>query len=168
MCPLDTHHFLGVSFDIEFELELSGFFFLVYLCAYETFQFRSKTCLIALSIRSILPGKDCTSAPSWVKFFQLKIERITHLLSIRTTTSWKMLTNNKFKAQTLTGNPTGNLRCHVLASRALNKSLCFDQSTRSIESRCVVTVWCCHGSPWAFAEQNDCNESLIWRIAIAL
>ena len=28
--------------------------------------------------------------------------------------------NNKFKAQTLTGNPTGNLRRHALASRALN------------------------------------------------
>ena len=44
---------------------------------------------------------------------------ITHLLSIHRTTSWKMLMNYKFKAQTLTGNPTRNLHCHVLASHPL-------------------------------------------------
>ena len=36
--------------------------------------------------------------------------------------------------------PTGNSRCNVLASRALNMSGYFDQSARSIESRCVVMV----------------------------
>ena len=50
----------------------------------------------------------------------------------------KMLINNKFKAQTLTGNPNGNYRCQFLASRALNVSCSFSQSVRSIESRCVV------------------------------
>ena len=50
-----------------------------------------------------------------------------------------MLMNNKFKAQTLTGNPTGNYRCQLFASRALNMSCYFSQSARSIESRCVVT-----------------------------
>ena len=49
-----------------------------------------------------------------------------------------MLMNNKFKAQTLTGDPTGNYRCQLLASRALNMSCYFSQSARSIESRCVV------------------------------
>ena len=49
-----------------------------------------------------------------------------------------MLMNNKFKAQTLTGNPTGNYRCQLFASRALNMSCYFSQSARSIESRCVV------------------------------
>ena len=49
-----------------------------------------------------------------------------------------MMINNKFKAQTLTGNPTGNYRCQHLASRALNMSCSFSQSARSIESRCVV------------------------------
>ena len=49
-----------------------------------------------------------------------------------------MLMNNKFNAQTLTGNPTGNLLCHVLASHALNMSCSFGQSARSIESRWVV------------------------------
>ena len=39
-----------------------------------------------------------------------------------------MLMNNKFKAQSLNGNPTGNSRCHDLASRALNMSGYFDQS----------------------------------------
>ena len=48
--------------------------------------------------------------------------------------------NNKFKAQSLTENPTGNSRCRDLASRALNMSGYFDQSARSIESRCVVNV----------------------------
>ena len=52
--------------------------------------------------------------------------------------SWKMLMNNKFNAQSLNRNPTGNSRCHDLASRALNMSGYFDQSARSIESRCVV------------------------------
>ena len=33
-----------------------------------------------------------------------------------------MLMNNKFKARTRTGNPTGNLRFQVLASRALPMS----------------------------------------------
>ena len=62
---------------------------------------------------------------------------ITHLLSLRTTTSWKILMNNKIKARTLIGNPTGNLRWHVLTARALN--MCsFGWSERSIESRCVV------------------------------
>ena len=50
----------------------------------------------------------------------------------------KTLMNNKLKAQTLTGNPTGNLRCHVLASRVLNSSCSFGQSARSIGSRGVV------------------------------
>ena len=43
---------------------------------------------------------------------------ITHLLSIRATASWKMLMVNKYKADTPTGNPTGNWRCQVLAPRA--------------------------------------------------
>ena len=53
-----------------------------------------------------------------------------------------MLINNKFKAQTLTGNPTGNYRCQLFASRALNMSCYFSQSARSIESRCVVMLCC--------------------------
>ena len=38
----------------------------------------------------------------------------------------------------LTGNPTENSRCRVVASRALNMPCSFGQSVRSIESRCVV------------------------------
>ena len=44
------------------------------------------------------------------------------------------------KHKVLTGNPTGNSRCQALASRALNTSCYFGQSTRSIESRCVVKL----------------------------
>ena len=65
---------------------------------------------------------------------------------MRATILRKMLINNKFEAQTLTGNPTGNSCCHALASRALNKSCSFGQSGRWIESRCIVTMttqhWC--------------------------
>ena len=63
---------------------------------------------------------------------------IMHLLSIWATTSWKMLMNNKIKTQTLTANPTPNLRCNVLASHALNMSCSFGQSANLTESRCVV------------------------------
>ena len=52
-----------------------------------------------------------------------------------------MLINNKFGAQIVTENPTGNPRCHALASRALNMSCNFGQSARSTESRCVVRMW---------------------------
>ena len=53
----------------------------------------------------------------------------------------RVLVNYKFKAQTLAGNRTGNLCCHVLASLGLNElnmSCSFGQSVRSIGSRCVV------------------------------
>ena len=66
---------------------------------------------------------------------------ITRLPSIRTNNIMKMLMNNKFKAQTPTGNPTENLRCHVLVSHALNMPCSFGQSACSIESRCVVRRW---------------------------
>ena len=56
----------------------------------------------------------------------------------------KMSMNNKFKAQTLTGNPKWNYRCQLLASRALNMSCSFSQSVRSIESRCVVICQLVH------------------------
>ena len=109
-----------------------------------------KTCLVGVLIHLIIHGKNCTSTSAWVQFFQRKIERIiqsnktcfaliTHLLSTRATTSWKMLMNNEFKADTSTGNPTRNSRCNTLASHALNMSCSFGQSARLIESRCVVT-----------------------------
>ena len=109
----------------------------------------NKTCFVALLIRLILRGKTCTSTEY---SFPAQIERInrtrhvfaliTHLCSIRNTTSWKMLTNNKLKAQTLTGIHTGNLRCHVLTSRALYMSCSFGQSACSRESRVVVNPSC--------------------------
>ena len=83
--------------------------------------FCSKTCLIALLIRSVLRRKYCTSASS-VKSNELTEQQdlfcFNHAFDFYTD-SVKMVMNNKFKARTLNGNPTGNLR--------------------SIESRCVVT-----------------------------
>ena len=81
----------------------------------------SKTCLVDLLIRSIIrsfPAKNQTNKQTNRTCFALNTNR----LSIWVTTSWKMLINNKFKAQTLTGNPTGNYRCQLLASRALYMS----------------------------------------------
>ena len=77
---------------------------------------------------------------------------ITHLLSIRAKTSWKMLIDNNFRAQTLTRNPTGNYRCQILASCVLSMSCSFSQSALSIESSCVVyrqiCDWTCHIPHW--------------------
>ena len=114
-----------------------------------------KTCLVGLWIRAfareklherfsasaVFPVQNRTNKLTNNTCFAL----ITHLLSIRATTSWKKLMNNEFKAQTFTGNRTGNSRCHVLALRALNMS--FGQSARLKESRCVVLghvywTWC--------------------------
>ena len=103
-----------------------------------------KTCLVGLLIRSILRGKNWTSAvfPAQNRKNQQTNKTcfalIRHLLSIPATTSWKMLMNFEFKADTSTGKPTGISRCHTLASRALNMSCSFGQSARSIESRCAA------------------------------
>ena len=95
--------------------------------------------------------EKCTSASARVQFSQRKIERINtptrhvcfdHASAFYTSNNTvKMLMNNKFnkfKAQTLTGNPTGNYSSQLLASRALNMSCSFSQSVHSIESRCVA------------------------------
>ena len=76
-----------------------------------------------------------------------------HLLSIWATTQWKMLINNKFNAQTLTGSPTGNYHCPLLVSHALNMSCSFSQSVHSIESRCVVSYMALLGH----IDNNVCN-----------
>ena len=75
-------------------------------------RFCSKTCLATVFIRSILareklherfsasavfPAQNRTNEHSSKACFAL----ITHLLSIQTTKSWKMLMNNKFKAHSL-------------------------------------------------------------------
>ena len=115
-------------------------------------QLCSKTCFVGLLIHSIFHGKNCTSASTRVLFFFFSKNRtnkqtnktcfalITHLLTIRATTSWKMLISNKFKAQTLTKNPTGNYRCQLLASHALNMSCNFSQSACSIVCMCMVKI----------------------------
>ena len=79
-----------------------------------------KTCLVGLLIRSIFRGKNCTSASARVQFFQRKSNELTdqqdmfcynHASAFYTSNNIvKMLMNNKFKAQTVTGNPTGNYR----------------------------------------------------------
>ena len=89
----------------------------------------SKTCLATVLIRSIFARKICTSASARVQFFQRKIERINtvarHVLlksricflhKQQNREKYWLITNSKHKVWT--GNPTGNSRCHVLASRA--------------------------------------------------
>ena len=75
----------------------------------------------------------------------------------------KMLMNTKFKAQSLTGNPTGNYRCQIVASRALNMSCSFSQSARSIESRCVV-MWTngCMLLPESESERSTAHTKRLW------
>ena len=103
----------------------------------------SKTCVVGLLIRSIFSEKIARARQRQCSFSSEKLNEsiqtnktclafITHLLSIRATISWQKLINNKFETQTLTGNSTGNSRCHALASRALNMSCSFGQSARSI------------------------------------
>ena len=84
------------------------------------------------SASAVFPAKNSKRINRQTRRFVL----ITHLLSIRTTLSRKMLSviNSKFEALTLTGNP----RYHAFASHALNMSYSFGQSACSIESRCVV------------------------------
>ena len=81
------------------------------------------------SASTVFPAKNRTNWPTNKTCFAL----ITHLLSIRATASRQMLIDNKFETQTQTGNPSGNSRCPVLASRALNMP-----SARWVESRCAV------------------------------
>ena len=116
------------------------------------------------SASAVFPAKNWTNQQTKTCF-----ALITHLLSVRAT-SWKMLLNNKFKAQTLTGNPTGNYLCQLLASRALNMSCSFSQSAHSIESRCVVMYWSSLAFLWdgfqcvslipLFCETLGCREDL--------
>ena len=78
-----------------------------------------------------------------------------------TTTPWKVLVNNKIKAQTPTRNPIGNLRCHVLASCALNMPCSFSQWARSIESRCALNDKSSLVEAKAWCTKDD---SLFWHI----
>ena len=103
-------------------------------CTVNSFDFAREKLHECFSASAVCPVQNRTNKQNKKTCFAL----FKHLLSIRTTTSWKFLMNNKFKAQTLTGNPTGNLCCHVLASRDFNMSCSFDQSACSIESRCVI------------------------------
>ena len=86
------------------------------------------------STSAVFAAQNRTNQQTNKTYFAL----IMHLLSIRATTSWKMLMNNKFKVLTSTGNPSGNSHSHILTSHAINMSCSFSQSVRSIESKCVV------------------------------
>ena len=83
---------------------------------------------------------SCIQVTSLPESFQ-DMSCFTHAFAFYTSNNiMKMLMNTEFKAKTSTGNTTGNLQCHVLASRALSISCSFGPSARSIESRCVV-IW---------------------------
>ena len=62
---------------------------------------------------------------------------------MRAKTSWKMLMNNEFKADISTGNPTGNSRCHTLASYALNMSCIalVNQRTHNLQQTMQLFYW---------------------------
>ena len=97
---------------------------------------------------SLLAAQNLAGFDPATNFFQRKIERINtptrHLLLcshncfLYEQQHREKMMNNKFEGQTLTGNPIGNPRRHISASRALNMSYCFGQSARSIQKGCVV------------------------------
>ena len=100
---------------------------------------RRKPCLVGLKISSILHGKKFSSPKSNELIDQQDMFCLKRASAFNTNKIiMKMLKNNEFKAQTSTGNPIGNARCHVLMSCALNISRSFGHSAGSIESRCVV------------------------------
>ena len=101
-----------------------------------SFDFAREKLHERFSAIAVFPAQSRTNYQTNQTCFAL----ITHLLSVWGTTSWKMLMDNKFKAQTSTGTPAWNSHCHVLFSHALNMSCSFGQSVRSIESRCMVMV----------------------------
>ena len=111
-------------------------------------MFCGKTCLVGLLIRSIFAGKNARALQRECSISSEKSNELAdqqdmfcfnHASTFYTSNSTvKMLIDNKFKAQTLIGHSTGNYRCQLLASCALNMSCSFNQSGRSIESRCVV------------------------------
>ena len=80
-----------------------------------------------------------------------------------------MLMNNKFKAHTVTGNPSGNYHCQLSALRTLNISRSFSQSACSIESRCVVRSPCSQQCElWAGWPSKSFKHScyFTWKIMI--
>ena len=96
---------------------------------------------------AVFPAKNRTNLQTNKTCFAL----ITHLLSLRATISRKMLIDNKFEAQTLTGNSTGNSRCHALASRALNMSCSFG-SIRVVRCKWLnifLTNFYTYGPAWS-------------------
>ena len=100
------------------------------LVATKVVRLAGQSCLVGLVFCSNFRGKNFS-------FFSEKSNASAFYTSNKMR---KLLINNKFKAQTLTGNPTGNYRCEHLASRSSNMSCSFSQSTCSIESRCVVIL----------------------------
>ena len=104
-----------------------------------------KTCLAGLLIRSIFRGgKFHRRVSANAVFSSEKSNELTdqqgmfcfnHSSAFYTSNNVvKLLINNKFKARTLAGNPTGNYSCQLLASRALTMPCTFSQSVRSIET----------------------------------
>ena len=65
----------------------------------------SKTCVVGLLIHSILRGKNCTSAPARVQFFQRKIERTSsptiHVLLWSLGALWKELLHRAHDVMTV-------------------------------------------------------------------
>ena len=94
-----------------------------------------------------LCGKNCTSGWARQQFLQARLDELTEQQNMvcfnhasafyKNKNIVKILMNNKFRVQILTGNPTRNWRCHVLASRALNMSCSLGQSAPFWNFRCI-------------------------------
>ena len=126
-----TYKFMRLYFQYE------GFY--IYVNYHHKLKFYvEKTCLVGLLIRSILSGKIFSCAKSNELTDQQGMFCFNHASAFYMSNNIVKNVDVEFKTDTSTGNPTGNLRCHTLASHALNMSCNFGQSAHSIESRCVV------------------------------
>ena len=92
-----------------------------------------KTCLVCLLIRLIFFRAKSNELTDQ----QDRFASITHMRSVRTNNTIKLLMNNKFKAQTVNRKSYRKLALPHLASRALNMSYSFGKSARLIESKAV-------------------------------
>ena len=88
------------------------------------------------SASAVFPAQNRTNWHSSKTCFAL----ITHLFSTQTKKSWKVLMNNKFKAQSVNRKSYRKFTLPWFSVTCFNMSGYFDQSARSIESRCVVNA----------------------------
>ena len=103
-------------------------------------------------------GKNCTSTSAWMLFFNemktnVHIDKtgfalITHLLSIRTSTSWINVDECQYREHALTGSWLG------VASRGLGQKKQVHYQTKTIHTR-VMYMFMMHRTSWCFCDLHE-------------